>query len=75
MDSGCRYEGAHQKRSAWDLNPSLADDYCTSRLRGLLKVDGSLSVSRRPAEESEMERAELKKLQPSKRLTCWCKSG
>ena len=44
-------------RSAWDLNPSLADE-CTSQLRGVPKVDGSLSVSCHPAEESEMERAE-----------------
>ena len=44
-------------RSAWDLNPSLADE-CTSRLRDVPKVDGSSSVSCRPAEESEMERAE-----------------
>ena len=44
-------------RSAWDLNPSLADE-CTSRLRGVPKADGSFSVSCHPAEESEMERAE-----------------
>ena len=43
-------------RSAWDLNPSLADE-CTSRLRGVPKVDGSFSVSCHPAEEErEMER-------------------
>ena len=37
-------------RSAWDLNPPLADE-CRSRLRGIPKVDGSFSVSCRPAEE------------------------
>ena len=44
-------------RSAWDLNPSLANE-CTSCLRGVPKVDSSSSVSCRPAEESEMGRAE-----------------
>ena len=37
-------------RSPWDLNPSLVDEI-TSRLRGVRKVDGSFSVSCRPAEE------------------------
>ena len=44
-------------RSAWDLNPSLADE-CTSRPRDVPKVDGSFSASCRPAEESEIEHAE-----------------
>ena len=37
-------------RSAWDLDPSLVDEF-TSRLRGVPKVDGSFSVSCRPAED------------------------
>ena len=49
-------------RSAWDLNPPLADE-CTSRLQDVPKVDGSFSVSYRPAEESEMEHAEAAALE------------
>ena len=45
-------------RSAWDLNPSLVDEFA-SRLRGIPKIDGTFSVSCYPAEEEwEMERPE-----------------
>ena len=45
-------------RSAWDLNPSLVDEFA-SRLRDVLKVDGTFSVACHPAEEEwEMERPE-----------------
>ena len=37
-------------RSASSLNPSLAEE-CTSRLRGVPKVDSSFSISYHPAEE------------------------
>ena len=45
-------------RSAWDLNPSLIDEFA-SLLQGIPKVDGTFSVSCHPAgEEWEMERPE-----------------